>query len=111
MAGFDPWLDHPMGRGSTSKKKTTRLAGKEPSSGTVHVLIKLHNWAGRAIYLYNLVTGDMRHIPQPSDEMWEQYNKLGIEIPHPSKIPADAAEKWVEIGRREAQRRGLKVAE
>jgi hypothetical protein len=108
---FDPWLTAPVGRGSTSKKKTARLAGKEPGSGRVHVLIKLHDWAGRAIYLYNLVNGQMRHIPQPSDEMWDQYSRAGIEVPHPGKIQAEAVEKWVDYGRKEAQRRNLKVEE
>ncbi len=115
---FDPWFPDPLGRGSTSKKKVARLAGKEPESGKVHVLIKLHDWAGRAIYIYSLTMPDseaperrMRHIPQPSDEVWNQYRQVGIEIPHPGKIQAADVTKWVNYGKQEAQRRGLKIGE
>ena len=111
MQNFDPWLTAPVGRSSTNKKKVARLAGKEPGSGKVHVLIKLHDWSGRAIYLYNLVSGEMRHIPQPSDEVWNQYCQLGIEIPHPGSIQATDVERWVQYGKQEAQRRSLTVEE
>jgi hypothetical protein len=113
---FDPWLTAPVERGSTSKKKIARLAGKEPQSGKVHVLIKLHDWSGRAIYIYNLTMPApaaseqrMRHIPQPSDEVWNQYRQLGVEIPHPGKKQATDVTWWVNYGREEARRLGLKV--
>jgi hypothetical protein len=126
---FDPWLPA-LGGGRqhgrqrerlppnfnpqhTSKTKVARLAGKEPGSGKVHVLIKLHDGAGRAIYLDNLVTGQMRRISHPSDEVWNQYSyrKLGIEILHPSDIRATDGTGWVAHGKKEAERRGLKVEE
>jgi hypothetical protein len=115
---FDPWLTAPVGRGSTSKKKIARLAGKDPQSGKVHVLIKLHDWSGRAIYIYKLTTEDseppemrMRHIPQPSEEEWNRYKDAGIEIPHPGKIQATDVTSWVNYGKQEAIRRGLRVEE
>jgi hypothetical protein len=115
---FDPWLTAPVGRGSTSKKKMARLAGKDPQSGKVHVLIKFHDWSGRAIYIYNLVGPDseppgnrMRHIPQPSDEIWNQYRQLGVEIPHPGKIQATDVTSWINYGKQEAGRLGMKVEE
>jgi len=108
---FDPWVTGQIGRGSASKKKVARLAGKDPDSRRVHVLIKLHDWSGRAIYLYNLVNEEMRHIPRPSDEVWDQFSTAGVEVPHPGKIQADATEKWVEFGRQEAKRLGLEVGE
>jgi hypothetical protein len=115
---FDPWLSAPVERGSTTKKKMARLAGKEPHADKVQVLIKLHNWSGRAIYIYNLTMPDsappekrMRHIPQPSDEVWNTYKQLGVEIPHPGRIQATNVTKWVNYGRQEAQSRGLKVEE
>jgi hypothetical protein len=59
-----------------SARKMARLAGK--SSASVQVLIKLHDWAGRAIYVYDLTMPEtapdksrMRHIARPSDEVWE----------------------------------------
>ena len=115
---FDPWIATPVGRGSASKKKTARLAGREPGTDKVHVLIKLHNWAGRAIFVYNLTMSDsespekrMRHISRPSDEIWNQYSQLGIEIPHPGKIQATDVTKWVKYAKQEAKRHGLKVEE
>ena len=108
---FDPWLTAPVGRGSTSKKKVARLAGKEPKNGKVHVLIKLHDWSGRSIYIYNLITAEVRHIPQPSDDVWKQYAQLGVEIPHPGGIQATDVTQWVKYGKQEAQRLGLKVQE
>jgi hypothetical protein len=53
----------------------------------------------------------MRHIPQPSDDVWDQYTQLGIEIPHPGKIQASDVTHWVKYGKQEAQKRGLKVQE
>jgi hypothetical protein len=111
MSSFDPWLTAPVGRSSNSEKKVARLAGKEPGSGKVHVLIKLHDWAARAIYIYNLVSGEMRHISQPSDEVWDQYRQLGIVVPHPRGIQARNVTYWVNYGQQEAKRRGLKVEE
>jgi len=118
MMTFDPWIATPVGRGSANKKKMARLAGKESGTDKVHVLIKLHNWAGRAIYVYNLTMSDtespekrMRHIPRPSDEIWSQYSRLGIEIPHPGKIQSTDVTKWVKYARQEAKRHGLKVEE
>ena len=115
---FDPWLSAPVERGSTTKKKMARLAGKEPHADKVQVLIKLHNWSGRAIYIYNLTMPDsappekrMRHIPQPSEEVWKRYEQLGVEIPHPGKIQATAVTQWVDYGRKVARTRGLKVEE
>lgn len=111
---FDPWLETPVGRGSASGKKVARLAGREPDK--VNVLIKLHDWAGRAIYIYNLVMPDseppesrMRHIPRPSDEVWNKYRGLGVEIPHPGGIQATNVTRWVDYGRQQARRLGLRV--
>jgi hypothetical protein len=109
MPNTDPWLTAPVGRKSTSRKRVARLAGKEPGSDKVHVLIKLHDRAGRAIYVYNLVTGERRHIPHPSEEIWEQYSHLGVEVPHPGDIQATDTTRWVAYGKQEAERRGLKV--
>jgi hypothetical protein len=113
---FDPWLTAPVARGSASKKKVARLAGKGLGSDKVHTLIKLHDWGGRAIYVYDITTSDsvplekrMRHIPKPSDEIWNQYAQAGIEVPHPGSIQATDVAKWVNYGKQEAQRHGLKV--
>jgi hypothetical protein len=108
---FNPWPSMRPTRGSSSQKKTARLAGTEDGSGKVHVLIKLHDWAGRAIYLYNLLSEEMIHIPRPTQEEWDQYSKIGVQIPHPGGIPAENAEDWVKYAKQEAQRRGLTIGE
>jgi hypothetical protein len=109
---FNPWPSMRPTRGTASQKKIARLAGTEEGSGKVHVLIKLHDWAGRAIYLYNLLTEEeMIHIPRPTPEEWAQYSKIGVQIIHPGGIPADNAPEWIKYGRQEAQRRGLIIAE
>jgi len=106
---FDPWITAPVGRGSASKKKIARLAGRDPQSGKAYVLVKLHDWGGRAIYLYNLVTGEMRHIPRPSEEVWNRYWHAGTEIIHPGKIQVTNVTAWVEYGKEEARKLGLKI--
>jgi hypothetical protein len=106
--GFDPWPGVPPSKARTDKK-TARLVGKEP--GKVYVLVKLHNWAGRAIYLYHLLEGKMIHIPRPSDEQWKMYASEGVEIPHPGGIQATEADEWVRYGKKQAELLGLAVAE
>jgi hypothetical protein len=96
-----------LGRKST--KKTARLYGGEP--GKVSVLVKLHDLGGRAIYFYDLLTGEMHHKEKPSQEMWDRWNRQGLEIDHPIGINADSVADWVKYGRKEARRRGLTVGD
>jgi hypothetical protein len=111
MTTFNPWPSNPPTRGSTSQRRITRLVGKE--QGKVFVLVKFHNWSGRAIYLYNLLTKDEYfHIPRPTQEEWDQYmNAPGVNIPRPPSMEATNAEGWIKFGKQEAARLGLTVAE
>ena len=98
-----------VGHGGKSKKKTARLYGAEP--GKVFVLVKLHDLGSRAIYFYDLLTGEMHHKEKPSQEMWDRWQRQGLEIDHPSGMNADSIAEWVKYGRKEAKRRNLTVEE
>lgn len=118
MPDIDPWAAAPIGRRGAGRKKSLRLAGKEAGSNKVHVLIKCHNFASKAIYLYNLTmpesAGDarMRRIDKPSAEVWNTYSQMGVELPeHPSGVQVTDVTFWVNYGREQAQLRGLTVAE
>ena len=105
---FDPWPSVPPSKARTSKK-TARLVGKE--DGKVYVLVKLHNWARKAIYLYNLLNGKMIHIAKPSDQVWDKYFSAGVEIPHPGGIAANAVERWVQYGKDQAKLLNLTISD
>src|SRR4051794_18892888 len=101
MPNIDPWAAAPIGRSGGGKKKSARLAGKEEGSNKVHVLIKLHNWASKAIYLYNLTMPDsagddrMRRIDKPSNDVWNLYSQMGVELPdHPGGVQATDVSFW-----------------
>jgi hypothetical protein len=96
-------------RGKSKKRKTVRLYGAE--SGKVSALVKLHDLGGRAIYFYDLLSGEMHHTEKPAQEMWDRWNRQGLEIDHPSGMNADKTADWVKYGRKEAKRRGLTVGE
>jgi len=108
-SSWNPWPSARPTRSSSGGKKTARLVGT--ATGKVHVLVKLHDWAGRAIYLYNLLTNEMIYIPKPTQEEWDQYANAGTQITHPGGMPATDATAWVKYGKQEAKRLGLTVAE
>ncbi len=105
---FDPWPSLGPSKARTDKK-TARLVGKEP--GKVFVLVKLHNWAGRAIYLYHLLNKEMIHIARPSQQQWDTYASAGVEIDHPGGVQATDVEEWVRYGKEQAALLKLTVAE
>ena len=105
---FEPWPSVPPSKARTDKKMA-RLVGKEP--GKVFVLVKLHNWAGRAIYLYHLLKKEMIHIARPTQQQWDKYTSEGVEIPHPGGVQATKVEEWVRYGTEQAALLNLKVAE
>ena len=56
---WNPWTDRCSNR-RPPRKKMARLVGTAP--GRVTVLVKLHDWGHRAIYVYNLLTGEARRV-------------------------------------------------
>jgi Protein of unknown function (DUF2442) len=110
------WNGPPPASSSTktlafNRKKIAKLMETEEGSGKVDVLVKLHDWAGRAIYLYNLRTHDMIHIRKPTPQQWDKYSKSGVPIPHPRSLRASDVAAWVHYRKQEAKRRGLSIAE
>jgi hypothetical protein len=93
-----------------SGKKIARLVPKGKDIRTVRYLVKLHDWSGRAIYIIDLVTAELRHIPRPSDQHWNQCKDQGTQIPHPGGIQATDVAAWVKYGKEQAARLGLDVA-
>lgn len=108
--GVSEEIEEEVGPGRKSeKRKTVRLYGAEP--GKVSVLVKLHDLGSRAIYFYDLLSGEMHHTEKPSQEMWDRWKRQGLEIDHPGGMNADRIAEWVKYGRKEAKRRGLTVGE
>ena len=110
QAFIDPWEAASNARKAGDRKKTVRLAGNGP--GKVHTLIKLHNWRNKAIYVYHLHRKERKRIDKPSDQEWQTFSQLGIEVPYPSPDhPVSDLDFWVTFGKNQAQQLGLKVAD
>lgn len=91
----------------TEKRKSARLAG--PNDKEARVLIKLHDFLGRAIYVFNLTNGQCRRYRKPSQAVWDKFATAGVEVPHPSTIPVTAVDRWVEYGKQQAAKLGWSV--
>jgi hypothetical protein len=96
---------------TASRKKSAKLVETREGSGKIRFLVKLHDWASRAIYLYDLKTNTLSHIRRPTREQWNQYSKSGIPIPHPSGIRASDVQAWVKFGKQQTKRLGLALVE
>jgi hypothetical protein len=96
---------------TTSNRRIARLVGTTQGSGKVHLLIKLHDFFPRTIYIFNLLTGEMDQIARPSEEEWEKYSTAGIEIPHPDHLSLNDVDEWLDHAKGQATRLGLTVAE
>jgi hypothetical protein len=107
---IDPWEAASNARKVSERKKSVRLAGNGP--GKVHTLIKCHAWRGKAVYVYNLQKKAVKRIDKPTSEEWETFTQLGIPVPYPSPDhPSSDVDFWVQFGKEQAQKNGLKVAE
>lgn len=105
----DPWKAATSGRKTAERKKTVRLAGN--GNEKVHTLVKLHNWKGRAIYVYHLLENEVKRIDKPSDEEWKTFSKLGVSIEYPaSDHPASDVDFWVQYGKEQATDRNLEIS-
>jgi hypothetical protein len=93
--------------------KRAYLVGNEPKSRKVHLLVKVHDYRGKAIYVYNLLTGGRTQEASSStrdiDARIARYGQIGHQITHPGDIPYKANQRWVQHARTEARRLGLTV--
>src|SRR5947208_929338 len=110
--GFDPIPKNVPGR-SRIKKKIARLAGPEP--GTASAIVTLHDWLGRAVYIYPLIDRDDRQpfyrLDKPADADWNNYATAGVEVAYLPKVRADDPERWKAYGLEMAAKLGLRVVE
>jgi hypothetical protein len=83
-------------------KKTVRLAGNGP--GKAYTVIKCHNWRGKAIYVYNLQKKALKRIDKPTDEEWDIFTQLGVQVAYPSPDhPSSDVGLWVQFGKEQAE--------
>jgi hypothetical protein len=107
---FDPWEAASNSRKLGDRKKTLRLAGN--GQGKAHVLIKCHDWRGRAVYVFHLIRNASKRIDKPTAEEWDRYSQLGVAVPYPSTDHTSTdIEHWVAFGREQAEKLGFRVSE
>jgi hypothetical protein len=92
-----------------AKKKRAYLVGEGAHPRRVDRLVKVHDFKGKAIYVYFLVPGKMEKLDSRNlDQQIAMYRELGHEVKHPEK-PFDDVSYWVRYGRAEAARLGFAV--
>jgi hypothetical protein len=80
--------------------------------GKAHALVKLHDWRGRAIYVYHLVMGEHKRIDKPTADEWSQFANAGEPIAYPERDHESSdTHFWVQYGKDQAARLGLQVGE
>jgi len=95
--------------------KYADLVGTGPKGKNVHLLVKVHDWDAKAVYLYDLINVTYKHIPgadQPAlvKQWMERAKRDGNEIPHKSRISVKEVQAWVQYAKAEAAKRSLTVA-
>ena len=100
----------PMGM---EEAKRAYLVGQEPKAKRVHLLVKVHDYRGKAIYLYNLLTGQLVQEANSNtpdiDARIARYRQMGHKVTHPGTIPYKDARRWCDHARSEARRLGLVI--
>jgi hypothetical protein len=75
--------------------------------------VKVHDYRGKAIYKYNLLTGEWfkeAGVNTPDiDERIREYDRVGHQIDHPGTISLNKADEWIAHALKEAKRLGLTV--
>lgn len=103
----------PTRRGQIGGSKQAFLVGPEPLGKNVNQLVKVHDYRGKAIYVYHLLTEEWTKEADSStrdiDARIAYYRRVSHEIPHDGTIPLDQADKWCAIGIAEANRLGFTV--
>lgn len=96
---------------TSSRKKIAKLLETGEGSGKVRFLVKLHDWTGRSIYIYDLKNNTLSHLRRPTGEQWDRYSQSGIPVPHPRGIRATDVQGWVQYAKQEIKRLGLALME
>ena len=112
----DDYYDGDASGGDSKHPMYAYLVGGTPKGTTVHILVKVHDWAAKAVYLYDLVTGSgPKHIagsnePQMVAQWMERAKRDGHQIPHTGRMSFKKAHAWIQYAKAEAARRHLTVA-
>ena len=109
---LDPWdIAEAVASGTGNGRRVALLVGTAPGSPNVYLLVLLQLWQSRAVYIHHLLTGEMRHVAKPSQELIDTYLALGRRIPHPRhSIQARDKTQWLEYAKRQATLLGLNIA-
>jgi regulator of replication initiation timing len=92
-----------------AKKKRAYLVGEGTHPRRVDRLVKVHDFKGKAIYVYFLVPGKMEKAnPRNVEQQIAMYRQVGHEVTHPEK-PFEDVSFWVRHGRAEAARFGFAI--
>jgi hypothetical protein len=95
------------------RDKRAYLVGAGPKSKKVHLLVKVHDYRGKAIYVYNLVTRvrtqEANSMTRDIDARIARYGQIGHQIDHPGNIPYKDNQMWIQHALAEARRLGLTV--
>ena len=109
----DPFPDNGQPVGMEDAKRAY-LVGAEPKAKQVHLLVKVHDYRGKAIYQYNLLTGKLTQEADSSspdiDARIARYRQIGHQISHPGTIPYKDVRRWCDHAKSEARGLGLSVA-
>ena len=109
---FDPFGADQSGNIGREQKKRAFLVGN--AKGRVHFLAKMALYRGQSINCYNLITNKRRKFEgrnTPNFDAIRDDLMKGIEVRHPSDIPENDVDRWVEFGIKEAKRLGLAIGE
>src|SRR5206468_1112018 len=97
--------------------KYAYLVGNGPKSNTVHLLVKVHDWDVKAVYIYDLVTPppEPKHIsgadqPELLAKWMTRAKRDGHQIPHKGRISVKKVQAWVQYAKAVAAKRRLTVA-
>ena len=114
MDGFDLDLDGAdEDSGGVEAARRAYIVGEGARANPVHLLVKVHDYRGRAIYVYDLATGRCTQEADSDTPDIEariaRYREIGHPIKHPNNIPYSKAREWCAHARAEATRLGLGV--
>jgi len=110
---FRPVLVPEIRRAPGNQAKRAYLVGAEPLGDLVRWLVKVHDYRGKAIDVYDLLTGECTKEADANtadiDARIARYGQIGREIDHPGDIRLENISEWIAHAKRAALRLGLRI--
>jgi len=108
-----PWRDRRTSKGRGPFRSGTGrrafLLGSRPGSGSVQKIVKIADWGGRSVNIYDLIDESREKLyPIPEADL-RGYVERGVEIDEPY-IREESTAEWVRYGRDSAAKLGFQVA-